>query len=944
MVKSEVALVRCQCSVQFLKDCRRGDVIPNCVLNCSKASKLFGNRFVLCERRFQKLILNRLIREKYRSLRSLRSQFKAATERVHQEMTVADAKWSVGHSHCMSRCVTAEESERLKGKLERLQRNGKQKEGAEPVKQSDADLTWTVGDLDKGSQEQVTEERVMVWKAGATEEEIMTGKGTMGAGSQNNRRVVIEESVEQRISEITRSLLALGPKFVPKMKVTKGVIQRAEMAVERLAFGRRGQKEVERVEKEKEQIQRRSGEETETIINKARPVRILDEEVELRRLTTTTKQGPVMDSNEENGLRRLKENIVKLYNRAKQQQRRQQLHTHDNSGIGLRLTKKEERDLEELRRDNTVVVKPSDKSKGFVILSRESYMEKASVLLDCPESYERCNMKVEDLEKHTRSVVSKIIEHKVPDALAAAMLPRNTRMSRFYGLPKDHKPGLPLRPVVSACGSPSSNISLLLERILNQLLKFVPAHLPNTDSCVKVLKKLECLPSNCIVASLDVVALYPNIPIEDAIEATMELLEGHREEVDMFYLSLSDIRHLLRFVLDANYFTFGNEVFRQRKGLAMGNHLAPPLAIIFMSKFETEALLQSPLKPEVYRRYIDDCLVVWIHGLTKLLEFVDFLNSRHPNIKFTIEHTEQNENHQVSYLDLQVGVDEGRIDWELFIKPSHSGVHLSFDSALPIQVKMSVAVEQFRRAYKNASTEAGAHRGANKIKELLEKNGFPKNTIDRAQRRARTTVPYRQRQTLPSNQQMSVIKLPFVDDQVSRQLRQTVRSYCKDVRVVFVTGASLKDRLVSSSLDRPVCPKEVYSKKKQKGRGRPVECRACDAGILGGRCLLRNVVYSMFCSLCGQEYVGETQRCIRERFQEHYRQARALTAETPWGSHYSQYHPTEVTKKPFKPFSNASILSIEPSHVNRRIMEATVIRDRRPSINNDCGWVLLDSV
>ena len=63
---------------------------------------------------------------------------------------------------------------------------------------------------------------------------------------------------------------------------------------------------------------------------------------------------------------------------------------------------------------------------------------------------------------------------------------------------------------------------------------------------------------------------------------------------------------------------------------------------------------------------------------------------------------------------------------------------------------------------------------------------------------------------------------PFIDDHFSRLLRRTVRSYCKDVKVVFVTGASLKDRLVSSSLDRPVCPKKLYRRKK-KGRGRPVE-------------------------------------------------------------------------------------------------------------------------
>ena len=72
----------------------------------------------------------------------------------------------------------------------------------------------------------------------------------------------------------------------------------------------------------------------------------------------------------------------------------------------------------------------------------------------------------------------------------------------------------------------------------------------------------------CIVASLDVVSLYSNIPIAESIEAAMELLDTHSKEVDMFDLSLQDIRRLLEFVLSSNYFAFGESVYRQRKGWA----------------------------------------------------------------------------------------------------------------------------------------------------------------------------------------------------------------------------------------------------------------------------------------------------------------------------------------------------------------------------------------
>ena len=106
------------------------------------------------------------------------------------------------------------------------------------------------------------------------------------------------------------------------------------------------------------------------------------------------------------------------------------------------------------------------------------------------------------------------------------------------------------------------------------------------------------------------------------------------------------------------------------------------------------------LMSRLYKRCIDDCILVWLHELASLLQFVDFMNSRHPDIRFTIEHTEQNDEHKISYLDLQVtvSVHDGTIDWELYIKQSHSGVHLSYDSTLLDNVKKSVVVEQFRQA------------------------------------------------------------------------------------------------------------------------------------------------------------------------------------------------------------------------------------------------------
>ena len=69
-----------------------------------------------------------------------------------------------------------------------------------------------------------------------------------------------------------------------------------------------------------------------------------------------------------------------------------------------------------------------------------------------------------------------------------------------------------------------------------------------------------------------------------------------------------------------------------------------------------------------------------------------------------------------------------------------------------------------------------------------------------------------------------------------------------------------------------------------------MECRACDASMVDSQCLVKGVVYCMSCTSCAELYVGETERPVRDRFAEHYREARAMVAKAPWGFHYRTQH------------------------------------------------------
>ena len=81
----------------------------------------------------------------------------------------------------------------------------------------------------------------------------------------------------------------------------------------------------------------------------------------------------------------------------------------------------------------------------------------------------------------------------------------------------------------------------------------------------------------------------------------------------------------------------------------MGSLLAPVLANIFMGFYESKSLNEYNLsKSKFYLRYVDDILAAFDKEQDPL-NFLNFLNKRHPNIKFT---KEKQINNSIAFLDV----------------------------------------------------------------------------------------------------------------------------------------------------------------------------------------------------------------------------------------------------------------------------------------------------
>ncbi len=88
------------------------------------------------------------------------------------------------------------------------------------------------------------------------------------------------------------------------------------------------------------------------------------------------------------------------------------------------------------------------------------------------------------------------------------------------------------------------------------------------------------------------------------------------------------------------HFLFDGKLYHQKDGVAIGSPLGPLFANIFLSfHFPVISWLTDcphTFKPMFYRCYVDDCFLIF-QSREEVVPFLDYLNSKHPNIQFTHE-------------------------------------------------------------------------------------------------------------------------------------------------------------------------------------------------------------------------------------------------------------------------------------------------------------------
>ena len=181
--------------------------------------------------------------------------------------------------------------------------------------------------------------------------------------------------------------------------------------------------------------------------------------------------------------------------------------------------------------------------------------------------------------------------------------------------------------------------------------------------------------SRKFIVSYNLTSLFTNISLQETIHLAIKLIFKHNPNLN---ITKKELKKLLLFATSQTHFIFNSKFYNQIDGVAMASSLAPVVANIFMGFHESKWLNEYNLnKPKFYLRYVDDILAAFDNEQDSL-NFLNFLNNRHPNIKFTIE---KQINHSIAFLDVFIsGINNQNLTLQTYHKSTYIDLLLNFKS------------------------------------------------------------------------------------------------------------------------------------------------------------------------------------------------------------------------------------------------------------------------
>ena len=160
------------------------------------------------------------------------------------------------------------------------------------------------------------------------------------------------------------------------------------------------------------------------------------------------------------------------------------------------------------------------------------------------------------------------------------------RISRYlpqlFGLPKIHKPEVPLRPIVSSIGSVTYDLAKELTRILSPLRGKTSSYVKDSGNFIQIITQKTIQMSDIF----DVKSLFTKVPMEESLQVIKKLLIKDETLENRTVMTPITMVNLVKLCMSSTYFEFGDKIYEQTDGAPMGSPLSPVIADIYMEYFE----------------------------------------------------------------------------------------------------------------------------------------------------------------------------------------------------------------------------------------------------------------------------------------------------------------------------------------------------------------------
>lgn len=214
---------------------------------------------------------------------------------------------------------------------------------------------------------------------------------------------------------------------------------------------------------------------------------------------------------------------------------------------------------------------------------------------------------------------------------------------KFHVLPKLHKgtENLQSRPIVGAINWMTTPISKILAKLLQPLISD-PCILKNSHAMLDQLQHYTYdTNEKPILVTMDISSLYTNIKNDKMCNILRDINPT--------------LATLFTFIIEHNYFTYNNHIYKQKDGIAMGTNCAPELANLYLKK-TLDVYMKKILNIDLYKRYLDDIFFIWWDTEEKLTNFLEIVNHEFEGIKFTSNYSYKS----IEFLDLNLKLEPGQ--------------------------------------------------------------------------------------------------------------------------------------------------------------------------------------------------------------------------------------------------------------------------------------------